>query len=110
MLTTVRHVQCGWVLTVANLGDSRALIDTGAAVTQVTVDHRVATHAEERGRLEADKILIAPIDSSGEQLSLDCLLYTATGRGTAAQALHLHQHVFRRPGAIYHTSTRSTAR
>ena len=54
------------MLTVANLGDSRAIVDTGAAVKQVTVDHRVATHKEERRRLEANNILIAPIDVSGE--------------------------------------------
>ena len=59
-------VQCGWYLTVANLGDSRALLDTGAAVTQVTVDHRVATQKGERARLEMNNVLVAPIASSGE--------------------------------------------
>ena len=59
-------MQCGWFLTVANLGDSRALVDTGAAVSQLTVDHRVATHVGERARLELEKVLIAPIDTYGE--------------------------------------------
>ncbi|KAK9806461.1 hypothetical protein WJX73_009939 [Symbiochloris irregularis] len=58
-------LQCGWYLTIANLGDSRAIVDTGKAVTQLTVDHRLATHMGERRRLEDSKILVAPIDLSG---------------------------------------------
>ena len=31
-------------MTVANLGDSRAYLDTGCENIMLTVDHRVATH------------------------------------------------------------------
>lgn len=61
----MRVVQCGWLLTIANLGDSRAVLDTGGEVLQLSVDHRVATHRGERHRLEGTGALIAPIDISG---------------------------------------------
>lgn len=57
--------QAGWLLTVANLGDSRAVVDTGAEVTLLTEDHCVASHREERRRLEAAGSIIAPLDISG---------------------------------------------
>ena len=41
-------MQCGWLLTIANLGDSRAVLDTAAQILQLSVDHRVATHRGER--------------------------------------------------------------
>ncbi len=58
-------VQCGWLLTIAGLGDSRAVLDTGANIVQLSVDHRVATHRQERHRLEGTGALVAPIDVSG---------------------------------------------
>ncbi|KAK9804224.1 hypothetical protein WJX72_002010 [[Myrmecia] bisecta] len=58
-------LQCGWLVTVANLGDSRAVLDTGFETRQLTVDHRVATHQGERKRLESSGALIAPVDLSG---------------------------------------------
>jgi hypothetical protein len=58
--------QIGWLLTVANLGDSRAVLDTGVGeAVMLTVDHRVATHQGERRRVEAMGNTIAPIDFSG---------------------------------------------
>lgn len=63
--------QCGWLVTCACLGDSRAVLDTGAEVLSLSVDHRVATHRSERHRLEATGALIAPIDVSGAR-SLPC--------------------------------------
>ena len=63
-------VQCGWLLTTASLGDSRAVLDTGAQILQLSVDHRVATHRGERHRLERTGALIAPIDVSGEAVAL----------------------------------------
>lgn len=57
--------QCGWLLTIAGLGDSRAVLDTGAEIVQLSVDHRVATHRQERHRLEGTGALVAPIDVSG---------------------------------------------
>jgi hypothetical protein len=57
--------QSGWYLTVANVGDSRAVVDTGAETVLLTEDHRVATHQGERRRLDAMGAVIAPIDISG---------------------------------------------
>ena len=75
-------MQCGWLLTIANLGDSRAVLDTGAQILQLSVDHRVATHRGERHRLERTGALIAPIDVSGEAGALHvahrCLFRPAT--------------------------------
>ena len=58
-------MQTGQLLTVANLGDSRACLDTGAKVHQLTVDHRVATHQGERRRLQDRSVHIAPIGLDG---------------------------------------------
>ncbi len=52
-------------MTVANVGDSRAVVDTGAETVLLTEDHRVATHQGERRRLDAMGATIAPIDISG---------------------------------------------
>ena len=52
------------MVTVANLGDSTCMLDTGSVLMPVSVDHRVATHQQERRRLEALGALIAPIDLS----------------------------------------------
>ena len=60
-------VQTGQLLTIANLGDSRACLDTGAKVHQLTVDHRVATHKGERRRLQDRSVHIAPIGLDGER-------------------------------------------
>lgn len=64
--TTVTVVlQYGWLLTVATLGDSRALLDTGSDMMQLSVDHRISTHQADRHRLEMLGAQIAPIDASG---------------------------------------------
>jgi len=64
------RAQTGWLVTVASLGDSRAALDTGAAVVPLSVDHRVATHKGERRRLDALGVQIAPIDVSGARGAL----------------------------------------
>lgn len=64
--TATLVVQVGWLLTVANVGDSRALLDWGADVLLLTEDHRVASHKGERRRLEAVNARIAPIHVSGQ--------------------------------------------
>lgn len=63
--TATLVLQVGWLLTCANLGDSRAILDTGLETLQLTVDHRVATHKGERRRVEAMGNTIAPIDFTG---------------------------------------------
>jgi serine/threonine protein phosphatase PrpC len=83
-----KHTNCcsqhGWLLTCANLGDSRAIVDTGREVTVLTDDHRVATHRLERRRLERKGATIAPVDINGGNpvAVVMSLMY----------CFHLHQH------------------
>lgn len=77
-------LQHGWLLTCANLGDSRAIVDTGREVTVLTDDHRVATHRLERRRLERKGATIAPVDINGGQ-SLAVVI-------SLLHSFHLHQH------------------
>lgn len=58
-------LQHDWLLTTACLGDSRAILDTGRQVTVLTEDHRVATHQQERKRLEKKGSVIAPVNING---------------------------------------------
>lgn len=53
-------LQVGWLVTSVNLGDSRAVLDTGTESIKLTVDHRVATHKGERARCEAMGAIVAP--------------------------------------------------
>lgn len=72
--------QHDWLLTCANLGDSRAIVDTGREVTVLTDDHRVATHKLERRRLEKKGAIIAPVDISGaDRHRLSCRFITENG-------------------------------
>lgn len=57
--------QTGWLVTCANLGDSRCVIDNGLEVICLTDDHRVATNQQERRRVEHTGALIAPVCASG---------------------------------------------
>lgn len=50
------------MLTVANVGDSRALLDTGAEALQVTADHRIGPDKEEYQRLKAAGVHLAQVD------------------------------------------------
>lgn len=63
--TATLVLQIGWLLTCANLGDSRAVLDTGSESMMLTVDHRVASHKGERRRVEAMGATIAPVDFTG---------------------------------------------
>ena len=58
-------LQVGWLVTAVNIGDSRAMLDTGGEIIPLTADHRVATHKGERRRVEAMGALIAPICMTG---------------------------------------------
>ena len=58
-------LQYHWLITVVSVGDSRALVDCGEDVMQLSVDHRIATNKSERKRLEDLGCVIAPIDASG---------------------------------------------
>lgn len=50
-----------WLLTVACVGDSKAALDVGTAVLELTPEHRVQTHEGERARLKALGTQIAQI-------------------------------------------------
>ena len=51
--TVTAAILTGWLLTIANTGDSGAFLDTGNSVLEATEDHRVADNARERARLLA---------------------------------------------------------
>jgi len=44
-------LSCGWFLTVANLGDSEAVVDTGVKIEMMTQTHRLEECEKERKRL-----------------------------------------------------------
>ncbi|KAK9848030.1 hypothetical protein WJX84_004477 [Apatococcus fuscideae] len=64
-------LQYHWLITVASVGDSRALIDSGDSVMVLSEDHRIATNKSERKRLEDLGCIIAPIDNSGDGPAVD---------------------------------------
>ncbi|KAK9787603.1 hypothetical protein WJX73_002953 [Symbiochloris irregularis] len=64
-------LQCGWLLTVANVGDSYALLDTGSQTMLLTADHRVASSKTEQERMTALGIRMTNIDSSGHGPAAD---------------------------------------
>lgn len=59
--TATIALQVGWLVTVAGLGDSRAVLDTGVETINLSADHRVATHKAERRRVEAMGAIVAPL-------------------------------------------------
>ena len=56
-------VLCGRLLTVANVGDSLALLDTGASVMALTGDHRVHNSRREQERVRALGGTVTSIDA-----------------------------------------------
>lgn len=54
-------LQVGLLVTAVNLGDSRAVVDTGSEVFVLTADHRVASNKAERHRVQAMGALVAPL-------------------------------------------------
>ena len=50
-----------WLLTVASVGDSKAVLDTGAQFMDLSPEHRVQHHLAEQSRLKAAGTYIAPI-------------------------------------------------
>lgn len=51
----------GWLTSVANVGDSCAVLDTGACVLELTKPHRLQTNMDEQQRLRATGAHIAPL-------------------------------------------------
>lgn len=62
-------------------------MDTGRSVTVLTDDHRVATHKQERCRLEKKGSIIAPVDIDGAACAC---AHTVRGCCTAAPAAPVH--------------------
>lgn len=53
------------VLTVANVGDSHAILDTGAEVVELTQEHRIGASPSELARLEAAGGRLARLNEYG---------------------------------------------
>lgn len=52
-------LSCGWFLTVANLGDTEAVVDTGSETELVTQTHRLEECEKERKRLTNAGVTLA---------------------------------------------------
>ncbi len=50
-----------WLLTVAAVGDSKAVLDTGGQFLEVSPEHRVHHHLAEQARLRKAGSYLAPI-------------------------------------------------
>lgn len=57
---TLALVICN-LLTVANIGDSDAILDTGCSIMEISHSHRIASNSAEQHRLKAEGYIIAPI-------------------------------------------------
>lgn len=57
---TVAIVTCN-LLTIANIGDSDGILDTGCSILEVTHSHRIQGNAMEQQRLKAAGYIIAPL-------------------------------------------------
>lgn len=54
-------VVTGSLVTVANVGDSAAVLDTGCSMLELTRSHRIHTDDEERARLKAAGCTVASL-------------------------------------------------
>ncbi|GFH28620.1 PPM-type phosphatase domain-containing protein [Haematococcus lacustris] len=79
--TTVSVALCiGWLLTVANTGDSAIVLDTGCSILELTRSHRIQSNLDEQTRLKAAGQQLAPLGFH-LQVGQD----QAQGRGTQQQ-------------------------
>ncbi len=51
----------GWLLTVANTGDSAAVLDTGSSMLELIKSHRIHSNLEEQARLKQAGQYLAPL-------------------------------------------------
>ena len=54
-------VVIGYLLTVANVGDSAAVLDTGCSILELTGSHRIHSNVEEQSRLRGAGCQLAPL-------------------------------------------------
>jgi BRCA1-associated protein len=74
--TTVTVALCtGWLLTVANAGDSGAVLDTGSSLVELTCSHRIQSNLEEQSRLRGAGQQLAPLG-----FHLQVYMYRLCGR------------------------------
>ncbi|KAF6260285.1 phosphatase 2C-like domain-containing protein [Scenedesmus sp. NREL 46B-D3] len=59
--TMTLAVVSGWLLTVANTGDSNAIIDCGDSVQEITYSHRIQVNKNEQNRLRQAGAQLAPL-------------------------------------------------
>eukprot|EP00798_Chlamydomonas_sp_ICE-L_P008571 gene8571-34005_t len=59
--TVTAIITTGWLVTVANIGDSSAIVDTGSTVLELTRSHRIHTNVEEQERLKQGGCTIASL-------------------------------------------------
>ncbi|GIL52954.1 hypothetical protein Vafri_8690 [Volvox africanus] len=59
--TVTATIVIGYLLTVANLGDSSAVLDTGCSILELTGSHRIQSNPDEQTRLRAAGCTLAPL-------------------------------------------------
>ncbi|EFJ47432.1 hypothetical protein VOLCADRAFT_92137 [Volvox carteri f. nagariensis] len=59
--TVTAAIIIGYLLTVANLGDSSAVLDTGCSILELTGSHRIQSNPDEQARLRAAGCTLAPL-------------------------------------------------
>lgn len=59
--TLTLAVVTGQLLTIANVGDSTGILDTGATVQELTLSHRLNDNPTEQQRLRARGLLVSPL-------------------------------------------------
>ncbi|PNW77853.1 hypothetical protein CHLRE_10g454450v5 [Chlamydomonas reinhardtii] len=59
--TVTATIVIGYLLTVANIGDSSAVLDTGCSILELTGSHRIQSNPEEQARLRGAGCTLAPL-------------------------------------------------
>lgn len=57
-------LMCGWMLTIANVGDSEVFLDKRTQILEMTCCHKVNNNREEQERLKAAGMMIKPLSKS----------------------------------------------
>ncbi|KXZ54621.1 hypothetical protein GPECTOR_4g686 [Gonium pectorale] len=59
--TVTAAIVIGYLLTVANIGDSSAVLDTGCSILELTGSHRIQSNPDEQSRLRLAGCTLAPL-------------------------------------------------
>ncbi|KAG2431718.1 hypothetical protein HXX76_009215 [Chlamydomonas incerta] len=59
--TVTATIVIGYLLTIANIGDSSAVLDTGCSILELTGSHRIQSNPEEQARLRGAGCTLAPL-------------------------------------------------